>query len=216
MLLLDQTRSRRPLPCASAESTMSIAWYLAAFLTCSSRSVPPDIRVDVITSSDISDAFLNRMRAETEAIWSPAGVRFQWQRYAAAGAPCGRRLTVIIDNHEQFAAARGAALGWIIFKTNVPDPTIHLSLATADQLLLDLGGVGGKVVGTYEMLIARALGRALSHELGHYLLKSRVHTTRGLMRAVWPSPELFAPYLGGFVLTAAERADAAVRFGETR
>jgi len=35
-------------------------------------------------------------------------------------------------------------------------------------------------------------------------------------RDVGASLELFAPYLGGFVLTAAERADAAVRFGETR
>ena len=195
---------------------MSIAWYLVAFLTCSSRSVPPGIRVDVITPAGISDVFLNRMRAETEAIWEPAGMKFQWQRDAAAGAPCGRRVTVIIDSQAGLAVDRGTALGWIIFKTNVPDPTIHLSLGTADQLLLDISGVDRKVIGTHDMLIARALGRALSHELGHYLLTSRAHTSRGLMRALWPSPELFALYRGGFALTAAERADAALRFGETR
>ena len=35
-----------------------------------------------------------------------------------------------------------------------------------------------------ETLLARAMGRALAHELGHYLLASKVHTEHGLMKAV--------------------------------
>jgi len=44
----------------------------------------------------------------------------------------------------------------------------------------------------HERLIGRALGRAFSHELGHYILKSKGHTSQGLMRATWPSEQLLS------------------------
>src|SRR5262249_57346217 len=34
-----------------------------------------------------------------------------------------------------------------------------------------------------EILLGRALGRALAHEIGHFLLDTREHSTHGLMRA---------------------------------
>ena len=58
----------------------------------------------------------------------------------------------------------------------------------------------------HELLLSRALGRALAHELGHYLLKSRTHSAAGLMRAVRPSFQFFAPDRVGFGLTPEERA----------
>jgi len=42
----------------------------------------------------------------------------------------------------------------------------------------------------HERLIGPASGRAFSHELGHYILKSNGHTSQGLMRAAWPSEQL--------------------------
>ena len=60
-----------------------------------------------------------------------------------------------------------------------------------------------------EAYIARALGRAFAHEMGHYILRSKVHTPRGLMRAAWTASQAFAISRDGFALTAEERAEAA-------
>jgi hypothetical protein len=62
---------------------------------------------------------------------------------------------------------------------------------------------------THEMLLGRALGRALSHELGHYLLQSKVHTRSGLMRAAWPSQQIFSFNRQGFELSREQREAAA-------
>ena len=80
--------------------------------------------------------------------------------------------------------------------------------ANAEALIRRTPGVTDATIAGHEILIARALGRALSHELGHYLLKSRVHTPHGLMRATWPSDELLSNDRRGFELTAEQRAAA--------
>jgi hypothetical protein len=41
-------------------------------------------------------------------------------------------------------------------------------------------------------VMSRALGRVLAHELGHYLLRSKMHQARGLMRAVFTGSDLAA------------------------
>jgi hypothetical protein len=41
-------------------------------------------------------------------------------------------------------------------------------------------------------LLGRVLGRALAHEIGHYLLRSREHSALGLMRAQHPVTELLS------------------------
>ena len=42
----------------------------------------------------------------------------------------------------------------------------------------------------YDLFLARALGRALAHEIGHYLLGTSRHAARGLMRAHFSPLEL--------------------------
>jgi hypothetical protein len=49
-----------------------------------------------------------------------------------------------------------------------------------------------------EILVARAMGRALAHELGHYFLASKIHTRRGLLQANRSAAELFAEERNGF------------------
>jgi len=44
-----------------------------------------------------------------------------------------------------------------------------------------------------ETYLGRAMGRALAHELGHYLLASKAHTAAGLMRSTLPAETLFSP-----------------------
>src|SRR5206468_11336217 len=60
-----------------------------------------------------------------------------------------------------------AALGWITFPADGPDPSIHLSRTSAEDLLLRTAGLSDTTIVTHEMSIGPALGRALSHELCH-------------------------------------------------
>jgi hypothetical protein len=62
-----------------------------------------------------------------------------------------------------------------------------------------------------DTLLARAMGRALAHELGHYLLASTAHTEGGLMKAVLTAVELFMPDSRGFRIEAEQRGLVAAR-----
>jgi hypothetical protein len=55
-----------------------------------------------------------------------------------------------------------------------------------------------------ERLLPRALGRALAHELGHYLLARRAHSPTGLMREAF-RPEDLADQGEGQRMRLAER-----------
>jgi hypothetical protein len=103
-----------------------------------------------------------------------------------------------------------APLGWIGFEGGTPDRSIHLSQAAAEELIHRTPSALDTTIGTHETLLGRALGRALSHELGHYLLQSKAHTPRGLMRADWPSEDFLSVNRSGFQLTH-EQLDAAAR-----
>jgi hypothetical protein len=60
-----------------------------------------------------------------------------------------------------------------------------------------------------ELLAARALGRALAHELFHQLMASKAHSPSGLMKARRLADELFSPSRTGFTLNNEERQLAA-------
>ena len=60
-------------------------------------------------------------------------------------------------------------------------------------------------------MLGRAMGRALAHELGHYLLASKVHTRQGLMKAVLTAVELFMPDVSGIRVEPAQRVAIAAR-----
>jgi hypothetical protein len=167
--------------------------------------------VAVFARVNIKDSLVNRICAEADAIWRPAGITFEWHRVTSADTVRTGWLEVIIDERLQDVPDGQAALGWIPFAADGPQPSIHLWRLNAEALLLRTPGVEDKTISTHETLLGRALGRALSHELGHYLLRSKEHTPHGLMRAVRSSKEFFRISRDGFEPTAEEREAAARR-----
>jgi hypothetical protein len=167
--------------------------------------------VAVFARLDIKDSLVNRICAEADAIWRPAGITFEWHRVTSADTVRTWWLDVIIDERLKDVPDAQAALGWIPFAADGPQPSIHLWRSNAEELLLRTPGVEDKTISTHETLLGRALGLALSHELGHYLLRSKEHTPHGLMRAVRPSEEFFRISRDGFEPSAEEREAAARR-----
>jgi hypothetical protein len=56
------------------------------------------------------------------------------------------------------------------------------------------------------LIIGRVLGRALAHEIGHFLLRTRQHSAVGLMRSDLASADLVSPSRRPFTLSAGDAA----------
>jgi hypothetical protein len=190
-------------PMVQSNKTLLIARSRASL----DGKVPSAISVDVFAPPDVTDALVIRVFDEARAIWGPTGIALDWHRITSKDVAAPRHLTVTIDDPQE-VAGRPGALGRIPFTAYGPAPSIRLSRANAEVLIRRTPGVNDRTIVGNEILIGRALGRALSHELGHYLLKSSVHTPHGLMRATWPAEELLSIDRRGFELTAEQRAAA--------
>jgi hypothetical protein len=166
------------------------------------------VTIALVTAQDVDPPLMDQIVEEAGAIWNAAGITFEWTRATAPTASKARRIAVVIDDEEAQTALPEPVgpLGWIRFTPNGPEPLIHLSRARADFLCSHWSTSENLTPGGRQRLLGRALGRALAHELGHYLLQSKTHTRRGLMRAAWPADQLFSLDRRRFELTAEQRA----------
>jgi hypothetical protein len=173
--------------------------------------------VHVHAAPTVSPLLLDRTLEEAAAIWRPTGVTFHWKRIDGMpqGEPHPVALRVIVaDQKGQAPEHGGAALGWVNFAGDEPDREIHLSRVNA-LALLAMTRRGRRLSqltpGETATVLGRILGRALAHELGHYLLKTKQHTTAGLMRGRRPIQDFSAPRANGFEVDAAQRQAVAAR-----
>jgi hypothetical protein len=203
----------------------STAFAGGAAAPASSDAIPPMI-VTVSVDADVPPAVVQAVLTEADAIWRPGGITFVWQRTPHAAASYERAVAAApyLPNtlHLTIGESRGTGangrlpLGWILFDdTTTPGREIYLSYPNARQLMEQARGVVGLIdqmpVLQRETLLARAMGRALAHELGHYLLASKAHTERGLMKAVLTAAELFMYDSRGFRIEPAQRRAVAAR-----
>ena len=199
---------------------------IAAGAPAAAAAALPPMIVNVTAAADLSPQLVSLILAEADAIWRPSGVTFAWRRAARVVVPYARASetgpyvprTLRLTIGDQRTPMRGGRtpLGWIVFDDETaPAQEIYLSHANAQTLLDESRGVVGAAsqmpIAQRELLMARAMGRALAHELGHYLLASKAHTPRGLMKAVLTAVELFSNDAHGFRTEPAQRRAVAAR-----
>jgi hypothetical protein len=155
-----------------------------------------------------SDSILEIARRETVRIWSPAGLRVQWTTSVDLPyrLPASEWLVVRCVPRESGAvpasAPRGLPIAAIRFVNAVPTNTIAVSTEAA-RLLLDRDSIESRLLGERfrvlkELRLGRMIGRAIAHEIGHFLSASGEHTRSGLMRAVHPVRDLIGENLYPF------------------
>jgi hypothetical protein len=200
----------------NALSLMSVAAALAsaAASPLSSERAPnafPPIGVTVHVGRGIAPALVSRILDETDAVWRGSGFTFVWQR--DGGLPAA--LSVTIDNTPSVIIDGQTTLGWIQFDEDVPTPAIHVSYANAVTLLERSRGIVGPMaqmpIAEFQTLLGRAMGRALAHEMGHYLLASKTHTAKGLMATNRSAFDLFNRDRSHFRIEEAQRAAMTTR-----
>jgi hypothetical protein len=143
---------------------------------------------------------------EVVSIWAPYGVEIHATGLAAAQADEAIKLVVLLADHQDGAVAP-SALGSIRFRGGLPEPVILIYPHTVDAFVdeaPETRSTGGCAPARHDLLTGRMLGRAVAHEIGHFLLRSRYHSTGGLMRPRHPTRDLIAPEREAFGLSLGE------------
>lgn len=200
------------LACLAIFVASSAAAAVPAAEALPSSSVMPLV-ISVTAASDISRPLIAAALKESDAVWRASGFRFVWQLEGRAISG----LHVNIGGGQSTTTSAMTPLGWInVDGSGLPEPNIYLSYANAMRFLvasrLTVGQVDRMPMLQRDTYLARALGRALAHEVGHYLMGSTQHAARGLMMAVHSSTEFFAPDRRTFSIDADERQRMAARF----
>ena len=182
-----------------------------AELSRQSPSYPISIDVQVQTQIAWGPTQWKDFRDEVEHIWAPYGLTLCWTQRSNPCDDWGPRLTVAIDDHlppsVKPAQLLHPVVGRILFDDDVPRKDIALSM-TAARWLVTQARVGDERLGawpsgTWDALVPRVLGRALAHEIGHYVLQSRDHSRAGLMSASFRPYEVTFGPTSWFQLTRA-------------
>jgi hypothetical protein len=192
-------------------------------------STLPSLIVTVTVAPGIAPSLVARALTEAGDIWRAAGFMLLWDRQAvatdvsAASDPITRRSALHVTIGDDRGTPRKdphvMPLGWIVFEADSPQQDVYLSHANATRLLNASVGVVGRIaamtITERETLLGRAMGRALAHEIGHYLLASKAHTASGVMQAKRGAAELFSRSRQGFQLQADQRRLIAARMNPT-
>src|SRR3989442_6678209 len=163
---------------------------LSALALAAATIALPPITLAVRVAPGISGKAVAIALDEAAAIWRGPGVTLVWEIDRGGGAaavslhePCVR-MNVMFENNASATPFGPMALGWIAFdEVNDPAREIHLSYGNAVMLVEEWYGTAlanRMTIYEREVLIGRALGRALAHELGHYLFRSKDHAKTGL------------------------------------
>ena len=175
---------------------------LACLSASSSRidGTAKDVTVDasLTVSAKLPERARHVLVQEAESIWREAGVRIRWVEGAEEPGD-GPALRILVVRHGDGRSPEGEAVGELVRPRN-GRAIAFASIARAEQVLRAAGT--GPAQAAPEAVLDRrlgmVLGRAVAHEIGHYLLESGAHTGRGLMRATFQPREFSDPRSGGF------------------
>jgi hypothetical protein len=132
---------------------------------------------------------IDQMQRETRQIWSSLDVHILWidSQYRDPSQVNGR-LNVFLEEGEPPPAQDSAVLASLSQPTEPCGPGLaHVWVRNvrgyADQLVVPGKSLRSLPTALADLMLGRALGRALAHEIGHYLLGTARHSPHGLMRA---------------------------------
>lgn len=166
----------------------------------------PTTRIEVLltTATALTESARNAMTQEAEAIWRQQGVVLEWQPPTVVRSISPHRLRVLVvnqrppvlDSEHQFSVGE-------LVRPQGSHPVALVSIHSAKRLVFSLRGRAGyELIAVDERRLGVVLGRALAHEIGHYLLDTHTHARIGLMRPRFSALEFTDPRDSAFALDA--------------
>jgi hypothetical protein len=171
------------------------------------------LHLRLTAASELSGISRGALITETESIWRDSPVRLRWLSGSAV-PPRGLALRVLVT--PRAVASQGAGHRWTVgelLRFEGSGAIAVASITGAQRIvdesqgafrLLDLPAVRQHRLGV-------VLGRAVAHEIGHYMLKTNTHAPYGLMRASIDAREFADLRAGTFRLDHEAQAHLATR-----
>jgi hypothetical protein len=175
----------------------------------SSSSAPDTVIVHLIrrcarATECLPVGTVRTMKDETSHIWSSSDVTIVWLDSAdhASAAAADVDLKVMLEESAEPGRAWAAQRGLVLAAVHQPETScgqglVRLWVTRVRRHLASIRLLGFPLANLpqslNELVLARALGRALAHEVGHYLLGTGQHRSYGLMRAQFTPQELLEP-----------------------
>ncbi len=196
----------RDLAAASAALAAPSARRSAAIATVSRARLLVDL---VLDGAAMPPALESAAMEEVNRIWAPYGVDVRAPGGTVEGRHDAVRLAVrLADRSDGYSTPM--ALGSIQFLGDLPEPAIVMYPKAIEKLVSGVtlhGRSNSQWPSAFrDLIIGRVLGRALAHEIGHFLLRSRHHSAAGLMQSDLAAPDLVGSDRRRFVLSAEEAA----------
>lgn len=154
---------------------------------------PATLHVLMNQKAPAKDLSVSWVAEEIRAIWAPC-LEIVVAMGQEACPSCTDEIRVRIDDSP---SRSGDALGWINFENGQPTRDIAVSLLRTRQLLRNASWMGLPISAlptpVAMRVLAQGVGRAIAHEIGHYVLRSASHQPTGLMRAVFSADDIVQP-----------------------
>lgn len=181
------------------------AAILIAALTAPRAPIAPRIvRLQIVNHSRLPQANVEGMRSVASRIWAQYGVdvEFGW-------GPGAVIVELAADGDLAPSDPSVPVLGTTQFTDGHAIPMIRLSPPVAEALAAEaeIGVIPFRALSPehQDAVLERMLGVALAHELAHYLLDTRQHSSRGLLRERFTTRELAFPEQGRLTLTVEQQ-----------
>ena len=177
-------------------------------LIATSGAVPSRLRVEIaFDRPPVSPMIKASAMKEAARIWAEYGVAVSTSEVGRYGGGDGAVGLTVTFTASPDPRPESGTLGSIRFTDGVPEPAITMypdAVAAIVASMRFTSDVFYSQPPFRDQMLGRVLGRALAHEIGHFLLRSRNHSPTGLMRALQPASDLVAPDRRRFQLTADE------------
>jgi hypothetical protein len=175
-------------------------------------TAPPPLQIELVfigvpIHARVEAAALDEVRS----IWVPHHIALRVARRDSLMEEGILRLAVVVTDQRDPHLKPGT-LGAVRFRAGAPEPTILLFSNTIETLVDEAPVMHHGTEfppAVRDQMTGRMIGRALAHEIGHVLLRSRGHSPDGLMRAMHRSSDFVAVERQGFALSGddAKRVD---------
>jgi hypothetical protein len=158
----------------------------------------------------IKAAVLAIARTEVSAIWRQYGIEIVWEERWTPDRPKPDLWVQFVDLALKSKNMHGApAVAWIPFSEGVPMPYVRVSKPNATALLNTRSWFDGRPLTSAtedlrDQALGRVIGRAVAHEVGHFLLAAQTHAPNGLMRAALDPERMVNPGTEHFKLNAGD------------
>lgn len=162
-------------------------------------SAKPHLRVRLTVDAESVHPTVPVIRNIVDAVWNREGVTFEWvEDRGERDKWQGIDLWIAVLSGTPISQQAGV-LGHVMFHEGVPFPLIRISIDAAMAWVRRYEAKRFAVYTPFETfsiadtapLVARTLGYAAAHEIGHFVLASPAHATSGVMQAIYRRPRAF-------------------------